>query len=415
MDYDLLIKHAHLLDPGANLDGVFDVAVAGDRIAAIEADIAPDRARQVLDARGDSRYVVPGLIDVHTHVAYGATTPGVGLDCSDPDTVGVYSGVTTVVDTGSVGVTNVGVFDAYIRPRATTRVLVYVNAGKFALTTARPADVMSLDEVDAAAIDQAVHSNPGLIDGLKLRITGPFVLERGEDVIRMSADIAHTHRLPFMAHVGNRVASVDRGLALTRSLFDVLEPGDIITHTCTPHAGGVMDLARQPLPQLKELQAHGVVLDAALGRGNFSYDNARIQADAGIHPDTISSDMTPQGYGDIVYSLMECMAKFLAIGYSLADVVRMTTSAAAKAIGRSDTLGTLAVGRVADITIFDVVEGRWHFTDTTRTAFSGDQAIVPVQTVRAGELIAPNWGPHPWGWLPWDTPVPAAPDAAPHR
>jgi dihydroorotase len=148
MDYDLLIKNGPVLDPGANLDGVFDVAVAGDRIAAIEADIAPERARQVLDARGDSRFVVPGLIDVHTHVANGATTPGVGLDCSDPDTVGVYSGVTTVVDTGSVGVTNVGVFDAYIRPRAKTRVLVYVNAGKFALTTAHPADVMSLDEVD---------------------------------------------------------------------------------------------------------------------------------------------------------------------------------------------------------------------------------------------------------------------------
>lgn len=150
-----------------------------------------------------------------------------------------------------------------------------------------------------------------------------------------------------------------------------------------------------------------MVLDAALGRGNFSYEVARIQADAGLHPDTISSDMTPQGYADVVYSLMECMSKFLAIGYSLADVVRMTTSAAATAIGRSDSLGTLAVGREADITIFDVVQGRWHFTDTTRTPFSGDQAIVPVQTVRAGEVIAPHWGPHPWGWLPWSTPVPA--------
>lgn len=112
---------------------------------------------------------------------------------------------------------------------------------------------------------------------------------------------------------------------------------------------------------------------------------------------------------------MECRAKFLAIGYSLADMVRITTSAAAKSIGRADSLGTLAVGRLADITIFDVVEGRWHFTDTTRTPFSGVQAIVPVQTVRAGELIAPSWGPHPWGWLPWNSPVPAAPDEAAHR
>jgi hypothetical protein len=23
-----------------------------------------------------------------------------------------------------------------------------------------------------------------------------------------------------------------------------------------------------------------------------------------------------------------------------------------------------------------------------------------VQTIRAGEVFAPEWGPHPWGWLP---------------
>ena len=26
--------------------------------------------------------------------------------------------------------------------------------------------------------------------------------------------------------------------------------------------------------------------------------------------------------------------------------------------------------------------------------------MVPVQTVRAGELFSPDWGPYPWGWLP---------------
>jgi hypothetical protein len=26
--------------------------------------------------------------------------------------------------------------------------------------------------------------------------------------------------------------------------------------------------------------------------------------------------------------------------------------------------------------------------------------LVPVQTVRAGELFSPDWGPYAWGWLP---------------
>ena len=60
----------------------------------------------------------------------------------------------------------------------------------------------------------------------------------------------------------------------------------------------------------------------------------------------------------------------------------------------------LAVGREADITILDVVQGRWKFIDTVQQVFTGETALVPVQTIRAGEVFAPEWGPHPWGWLP---------------
>jgi len=108
MPYEVVIKGGHVLDPAQGLDGPLDLAIAGGRIAALESDISPDRARRTIEVRGASRRILPGLIDVHTHVAYGATTQGVGLDCCEPDQVGVLSGVTTVVDTGSVGVTTSG-------------------------------------------------------------------------------------------------------------------------------------------------------------------------------------------------------------------------------------------------------------------------------------------------------------------
>src|SRR5439155_10824103 len=94
------------------------------------------------------------------------------------------------VKDANVGVTNIGVFDAHIRPKAKTRIICYVNVGSYALTTPRPADVMHLDEVDRVAIARCVEANPGLISGVKLRITGPFVLEHGEELIRLSKDIA---------------------------------------------------------------------------------------------------------------------------------------------------------------------------------------------------------------------------------
>lgn len=142
------------------------------------------------------------------------------------------------------------------------------------------------------------------------------------------------------------------------------------------------------------------MLDPALGAGNFGIDIARQQAEIGLHPDTISSDLTAGGRTRVVYSLMECMGRFMAAGYSVKDMVGMSTANAAKALGMEEEIGALALGREADITILEVVNGRWKFIDTTQKEFTGERALMPVQTIRAGEVFAPEWGPHPWGWLP---------------
>jgi dihydroorotase len=400
--YDLLLKGGHVLDPGSGLDGTMDIGVAGNTIAAISPDIPETEAATVLRVGAPNRYVVPGLVDIHTHVAHGATTPGVGMQCCDPDAIGVQSGVTTVVDCGSVGVANVGTFPVHILPRAKTRVLCYLNAGTFAHTTPRFADVGSLEEVDEAAIASCIEANPGLVSGIKLRLVGPIMVEQGEEVVRRSLAVARRHQIPLMVHIGDPRAGEgghpERVAELTRFLLRSFQEGDILTHLCTPHIGGVMDSARQPVPELREARANGVVLDSALGMGNFGYEVAREQAQLGVQPDSISSDLTAMGQS--FHSLMECMAKFMAVGYSLADVVAMTTHQAAAAIGLSGRLGALQVGREADITVMDVVEGDFVFRDTTRLQFRGQVGIVPVQTVRAGELFAPRWGTHPWGWLP---------------
>jgi dihydroorotase len=400
--YDLLIKGGHVLDPGQGLDGSLDIGVTGGRIAAIQPDIPAGEAKRVIEVRGANRYVVPGLIDLHTHVAYGATTPGVGMQCCDPDQIGVHAGVTTVVDGGSVGVANIGVFPFHILPKAKTRVIPFLNVGSYAHTMPGLADVESMAEVDAKAIAACIEANPGLVRGLKLRLVGPVAQNQGEELVRRCKQIAREHCLPLMVHIGDRPADYTKASAVTRFLLNSFDPGDILTHLATPHAGGVMiDEARTAfVPELAEARARGVVLDPALGAGNFGFDLARRQADLGLHPDTISSDLTGGGRSRVVYSLMECMARFMAAGYTVPDMVRMATTNAAKALGMEDELGALAVGREADITILDVVNGRWKFVDTLGQGFTGETALAPVQTIRAGDVFAPEWGPHPWGWLP---------------
>ena len=102
MPYDLLVKGGHVLDPGQGLDGRMDIGITGGKIAAIQAEIPASEARRVVQVKGDSRYVTPGLIDLHTHV-------GPGYWGIEPDPIAWYTGVTTWVDAGSAGATGLAV------------------------------------------------------------------------------------------------------------------------------------------------------------------------------------------------------------------------------------------------------------------------------------------------------------------
>src|SRR5687768_18254623 len=64
--YDLLLKGGRVIDPKNNIDDIRDVAIRGERIAAVSADIPASSARKVIDVAG--LYVTPGLVDIHVHV-----------------------------------------------------------------------------------------------------------------------------------------------------------------------------------------------------------------------------------------------------------------------------------------------------------------------------------------------------------
>jgi dihydroorotase len=66
--YDLVIRGGRLIDPAQGIDRAFDVAFEGKTVAAVAPAIASDQAREVISASG--LIVVPGLIDLHTHLRY---------------------------------------------------------------------------------------------------------------------------------------------------------------------------------------------------------------------------------------------------------------------------------------------------------------------------------------------------------
>ena len=72
------------------------------------------------------------------------------------------------------------------------------------------------------------------------------------------------------------------------------------------------------------------------------------------------------------------------------SIVRQCTANAAFAIGREDELGTLRVGSVADIAVFDIEEGTFQYSDVRGRVEEGNQQIRAQLCVRAGVPYSPE-------------------------
>src|SRR4029453_1488630 len=83
---------------------VLEVGGSGGKVAPGTANIAPSRAKDVVDASG--LYVTPGLIDIHAHVFWGSEDNAAysnGYSAIQPDDHSFRSGQTTLVDAGGSG------------------------------------------------------------------------------------------------------------------------------------------------------------------------------------------------------------------------------------------------------------------------------------------------------------------------
>jgi len=78
------------------------------------------------------------------------------------------------------------------------------------------------------------------------------------------------------------------------------------------------------------------------------------------------------------------MSKFLTLGFSLNEVIAMTTNRPGDIINRDPLLGTLKKNAAADISILDLVQKPVEWLDTRGNKRPGMYSLVPVQTIRAG-------------------------------
>jgi dihydroorotase len=383
---DTLIAGGEVVDPGAGLQGRLDVAIAGGEIVDVAPDIDRARAARVIDASG--QIVTPGLVDLHTHVYWGATYWGI-----EADPVAARSGVTTWLDVGSSGAYSFPGFREYIVNRNKAHVFALLNVSAIGLI-APTWELSNLDYCDVDLAETIVDENRDIILGIKARIDRNTTRGTGIRPLELARELADRVDLPLMVHIGNGPPTIDEVAALLR-------PGDILTHCFT---GGDMKIVGPdglPNETIMRLREQGLILDIGHGTGSFSYETAEAMLARGILPDVISTDIHQMAIQGPAFDMPTTLSKFLNLGVSLPDVIERATSRPAAAMRRPE-FGSLRPGSAADVALFRLEEGDFEFHDVLLNARSGAQRLVNTLTMVGGEELPrlPERPLHSWSVLP---------------
>jgi dihydroorotase len=369
---DLLIKGGTVIDPGQHLHGLLDVAVKDGKILAVSRDIPEDRAKNVISAK--DKIVTPGFIDIHVHCFDGVGTG------TNADHYCLGRGVTTVVDAGSVGYPMIGAFVRYVANRSITRILALLDIGGLG-TTVGIKDVMkNLDWVNPELTAKAANDNKPTVVGIKVRLQQSVEGNNDMECLRRAREAAEASRLPLMVHI-------DEPYSPLPDILKMLGKGDVFTHFLNGHPHGILDANGKILPEVSEARQRGVIFDPAQGSSHFSFDVAEKCLRQNFLPDTISTDLVSGSAFGPVYDLPTQVSKFMALGIDLDKAIELVTVKPAGIFDYGSQLGTLRPGTEADIGIFEVQQGTFEFTDSSREKRIGHQMLANKAAVRRGQLF----------------------------
>jgi 5-methylthioadenosine/S-adenosylhomocysteine deaminase len=417
-----------------------DVLVVGNRIAAIEADIASEPETRVIEGHG--KLLMPGLINAHFHSPVNhmkgrlASLPleifmlyeSPALEALMPTPREAYvrtqlacmemlrTGVTSVQD------------DAFFVPRPTTDIIdavmqAYADSGIRA--------TVALDEPNLAELDKLPFLDKLLPADMRAEIAAPrafgashllaayhHLIERwhGAEQDRLRAavscsapqrvsldyfhaldDLSRSHNLPFYAHMLEtklqRVFGEERfgGRSLVQYTAD---RGLLSSRMNVIHAIWVDDHDLDLIATAGAVIAHNPISNLRLGSGVMPFRRIR---DRGI-PICLGTD---EAIADDAVN-MWAVTKMVGLVHNISDsnyddwpradeILECLLVGGARAMGRTDELGAVTAGRLADLVLLDLATLPFTpLNDVKRQLVYCENGNSVVATMVAGELVFEN-------------------------
>jgi dihydroorotase len=398
---DLILSGGTVIDPATGLNGRYDVAIAGGKIVEVSPDLSRASACTKVDVTG--KVVIAGMIDTHAHV-YEHVTGRFGLN---PDMVGVRSGVTTLIDQGGPSCMTIGGFRNFLVNTAHSRLLCFISCYLVGgLEGHLYPDLYGPSSINVDHTVRVAKENLDIVRGIKAHAEIGGQSRWGLEVIKIGREIARQTGLPLYIHLGQLWPSLEEGPVpdadeLIRELVPMMEPGDILAHPFTRHPGGFVSKDGEVHPIVFEAIARGVRVDVGHG-SHFSFEVAKRVLDAGVRPFTLGADMhgynvrAPQAgadnsvreanpfFGIAPFSLTIAMTELLALGMTMEEIVATVTQNAAIMVNSTDQIGSLKPGGEADVSVLEILNGRFKLSDNNGVEVVTDKLIRPAFCLRAG-------------------------------
>jgi dihydroorotase len=378
MQFDILLKGGHIIDPLNGIDSRKDVAISDGRIAAVENTIPINSAKQPINVEG--LVITPGLVDIHTHMY---ATPGwrnawAGDNSILPDGFSFRSGVTTMVDTGSAGWRTFPDFRERVLTRFQTRMYAFLNiVGMGMVHTDMEQNIADMD-IDRTVSVMKEH-NDFIVGSKTAHFMGPEWIST-ESALRAG-------------QMANMPAMIDFGLfPRERPYYELvterMSKDDISTHMFLGDVPWLDDEGRI-LPYLHKARKRGVIFDVGHGGGSFYWRNAVPATEQGFYPDSISTDLHTKNMNEDMLDMVTVMSKFLIMGMPLYEIIRASTINPASQIGHRE-LGHLSIGTHADIAGLKISDGDFGYTDVASGLLRGNKRITCELTLKDGIVM--------WDW-----------------
>jgi dihydroorotase len=384
--FDLVVRNGRVLDVARGIDATMDVGIIGSRVAAIGENLAvraprsgnrPDVGTQVIDATG--ALVVPGLVDIHTHLYTGVCPLTVPVDPTM-----ALGGVTTAVSAGDAGAHTIEGFRRLVVERTSTRVFSFLHISRVGLAPWPKGEAVDIDYCDVAQAVRAVEAHRDIVVGIKVRESDQVVGANGLEPLRRALEVGEATDLPVMCHIGDTPT-------LLSEVLTMLRPGDVLTHCFTGAGNNLLD-GGTVIREAFAAKERGIVFDVGHGYGSFDFSVAEAAIGEGFLPDTISTDIHSLSAAGAMKDLPTTMSKMLHLGMTVNQVITAVTSTPATVIGRGNEVGKLEPGGRADVTLLDVLEGEFVLADAEGNQRTASRRFEARSTIVAG---IPTFGPYP--------------------